>query len=541
MPQKLAWRTISKQKETVMGNKQKGTVMYNEKDKAKVDFTRRHFLKATGAAVALAGVSTAGLALGTTTANAAGLPERWDDSADVVIIGSGFAGLAAALEAHMAGSSVIILEKMMTPGGNSIINGGAIAAADTPQQAQAGIKDSPELMYKDMLKAGLGINHPELARIMTEKSKETVAWTIDYLGVQYEDHLAPSGGQSVRRTFHTLNWSGGDIIRPMLAKLKGMGVKVRTKSLVEQIIKDDDGRVKGLKILAGYRYPKADSGKTQYIKARRAVILATGGFANDVAFRSAQDPRLTADVAVTNQPGATASGLIPALEIGTNPVHLSWIQLGPWGTPDEKGMGVGYRFPLTAAWPYGVMVDPATGKRFINELGDRKQRADAILARGHYCIGIADSKGTKYTNDLPKMLEKNVVKQFDTIEALAAHYEINLTGLKETIQNYNEYVKNGKDTEFGKPIRKGAVPIENAPFYGIRMWPKIHHCMGGVEINGNTQVIDLHQKPIKGFYAAGEATGGVHGASRLGSCATTDCLTFGRIAGKNAAAETPWS
>ena len=524
-----------------MNSNKKGATMSSKEEKTKDGVTRRSFLKTTGATVAVAGITAGGLALGSSTAHAAELPKSWDDTADVVIIGSGFAGLAAALEAHNAGSSVIILEKMMTPGGNSIINGGAIAAAATPQQAKDGIKDSPELMYKDMMKAGLGINNPELARILAEKSRETVAWTIDYLGVKYEDHIAPSGGQSVRRTFHTVNWSGGEIVRPMLAKLKGMGIEVKTKSFVQQIIKDADGRVKGVKILEGYRFPKEGSGKTRYIKAKKAVILATGGFANDVAYRTSQDPRLTKDVAVTNQPGATASGLIPALEIGANPVQLSWIQLGPWGTPDEKGMGVGYRFPLTAACPYGVMIDPETGKRFINELGDRKQRADAILARGHYCIGIADSKGTKYTKDLPEMLKKNVVKQFDTIEELAAYYKIDLKGLKETINDYNGYVKAGEDKEFGRPIRKGAVPMVNAPFYAIRMWPKIHHCMGGVEINGKTQVMDVRQKPIKGFYAAGEAAGGVHGASRLGSCATADCLTFGRIAGINAAKETPWS
>lgn len=515
--------------------------MNNKYEQSESGVSRRSFLKATGVTMAVAGMTVGGLSLGATPAKATVLPENWDETADVVIIGSGFAGLAAAIEAHNAGSSVVVLEKMAVTGGNSIINGGAIAAAATPQQQKEGIKDSPEMMFQDIMKAGLGINHPELARILAEKSRETVAWTIDYLGVKYEEHIAPSGGQSVRRTFHTLNWSGGDIVRPMLAKLKEMGIKVQTKSLVEQIIKDTDGRVKGVKILAGYRFPEEGSGKTKYIKANKAVILATGGFANDVAYRTTQDPRLTADVAVTNQPGATASGLIPALQIGANPVQLCWIQLGPWGTPDEKGMGVGYRFPLTAAWPYGVMIDPATGKRFVNELGDRKQRADAILARGHYCIGIADSNGVKYTNDLPKMLKENVVRSFATVEDLADYYKIDLNGLKETIEAYNSYVETGEDKEFGKPIRKGAEPLVNPPFYAMRMWPKIHHCMGGVEINGNAQVMDLHQKPIVGFYAAGEAAGGVHGASRLGSCATADCLTFGRIAGQNAAQEVPWS
>ena len=138
--------------------------MREKKTEKGKSLTRRDFLKATGGATALAGVAASGIFLGSSEANATELPKKWDEEADVVIIGSGFAGLAAAIEAKNAGASTVVLEKMRVPGGNSIINGGLIAAAGTPVQDKEGIKDSAEIMFNDMLKAGLGMNHPDLAR-----------------------------------------------------------------------------------------------------------------------------------------------------------------------------------------------------------------------------------------------------------------------------------------------------------------------------------------------------------------------------------------
>jgi len=139
--------------------------------------------------------------------------ENWDEIADVVVIGSGFAGLTAAIEARNAGASVIIIEKMKARGGNSIISDGGIAAADTLMQEKAGIKDSPELMYSDMLKAGLGLNYPELVRVVAEQSNEALQWSIDYLGVKYLERVDQFGGHSVPRCYTPLNVSGSTIIQ----------------------------------------------------------------------------------------------------------------------------------------------------------------------------------------------------------------------------------------------------------------------------------------------------------------------------------------
>jgi flavocytochrome c len=462
---------------------------------------------------------------------------KWDEETDIVVIGSGLAGLAAAIEAKIAGCSVIVLEKMKGYGGNSTISDGVMAAAGTVMQADRGIEDSPQLMYADMVKAGLGLNQPELVRTVTEKSNETFQWTVEYLGVQYLDRVDQFGGHSVARCYTPHNRSGSAFIRKMLIKLKELGVTVRTTVFLQNILKDPAKRVRGVRVREGYRYPDENSGVARTISARKAVILTTGGFANDIDFRTSQDPRLDREIMSTNKYSTTGEALRETIRIGAMPVHLSWIQLGPWACPDEKGYGIGPDFASYIAFPYGIVIDPATGKRIMNELADRKMRADAILQKGHPCIALTDKKGVECSGyQIEHCLKKGIVKAFRQIDALAGEYNIPVREFKDTIKTFNSGVENGIDDTFGKPILPDARPLMHPPYYAMRVWPKVHHTMGGVLINANAQVLDLLKKPIEGFYAAGEVTGGVHGASRLGSCAITDCLVFGRIAGRNAAA-----
>jgi flavocytochrome c len=521
---------------------EQGTIKM-EKEKNAKTLTRRNFLTAAGATAAVAGLATGGMTLMPWTAEAATLPKKWDETYDVVVIGSGFAGLAAASEAKRAGASVVILEKMRTPGGNSIVNGGVVSAAGSPLQEKQGIKDSPELLLQDMLTAGLHLNHVELARMVAFKSNETVQWTITELGVGYKDRVSQEGGHSVPRMYSTYNQSGSAIVTKQLAKLKELGVQPKLQSNLTQIYRDADGRVKGVQIREKYVFPNADSGKLKNIKARKAVVMATGGFGADVAFRTIQDPRLVAAVDTTNQPGATSEALRESLRIGCTPLQLSWIQLGPWGSPDEKGFGLAAFFGQGCAAVYGLWIDTKTGRRFVNELADRKVRADAILRVGNKCLALCDENGTRLQKDaIPKFMERGIVKKYDTLEALAKAYDVPFGPMMEEINKYNEALVKGKDEAWGRYLWKDAKPIGTAPFYAMRLMPKVHHCMGGVNINTKAQALDvMTDKPIPGLYAAGEATGGVHGAVRLGSCATLDCLIFGRIAGENAAKEKPWA
>lgn len=509
------------------------------------DLSRRNWLKAAAGTTMLAGASL-------TAAKAVDpMPTHWDETFDVVVIGSGFAGLAAAIEARQAGASVCVLEKMRTIGGNSIINGGIMGVPGSPMQKREGLEDSPELMARDMLQEGAGLNHPEKVLHLCQQALPTWEWTIKELGVEWvEERVAQEGGHSVPRCAILKNGSGSGIVLKEQAKLKSMGVTPRTGVLMEHIIRDSDGRVKGVQVREGYRFPKKDSGKVKFIAAKKAVILAHGGFGADVKFRSIQDPKLTEKLGTTCQPGATSEAWREASRIGCHMIQTDWIQCAPWTSPTEKGMGIALFFAQGAAAMFGVWVEDKNGSRFVNELANRKVRADAImnlLNKGVHCYAIADANGVipmgiSRPGILNKMLERGCVKKYETLEALAEGEKINLEGLKKSIAEWNTAVETGKDPHYDRYVNKKAQKMGTGPWYVSTMVPKVHHCMGGIYTDMKARALDvMTDEPIPGLYAAGESTGGVHGAVRLGSCAVTDCIVYGRIAGQNASKEPSWT
>ncbi len=447
---------------------------------------------------------------------------------DVLVVGSGFAGLVAAIEAATDGASVLVIEKMRAAGGNSIISDGGFAAL--------GEQDSPDLFYDDLVRAGQGLNQPELARILAENALDALAWSRGFLGVEYLERLEIFGGHSVARCYTARGRSGASIMRPLLKKLEELEVPIRYKSRLETIRTDTRGRVTGVLVRYGYDHADPAAGSGLDIKVRRGVVLATGGFGADVAFRTLHDPRLTAEVDTTNKPFATAEALIEAMRLGAAPVQLSHIQLGPWASPDEKGYGEAPGFADYIVFPRGIIVDPSTGRRVCNELADRKILADALLDVGHPCIGIADAQAVTQAGwNLDKGLRKGILKKFETLQALAEGYGIDSVELTKTVERFNSSVANGSDQEFEKPFLDDARPLQIPPYYGVRLWPKVHYTMGGLAINADAAVLDTQGNPMAGLFAAGELVGGVHGACRLGSCSITECFVFGRIAGKNAA------
>ncbi len=458
--------------------------------------------------------------------------DNWNKQVDVLVVGTGFAGLSAAIEAGEAGKRVLVIEKMKTAGGNSIISDGGIAAPGTQLQEKHGIEDSQQLMYDDMLRAGLGLNHPDLLRIFVSNAQDAFQWTIDHLNVPYMDRVDLFGGHSLPRCYTPEGITGNTILRKMLKRIDELNIPILYKTCFRRIITDDSGNVSGCKVDVEYDY-KSNTGVSLYIKTNRGIILASGGYGADVGFRSIQDPRLDKGIQTTNKPFATAEVLKEALRIGAASVQLSHIQLGAWTSPDEPGFGHGPMFADYIVFKDGVILDPKSGKRIVNELGDRKQSADAILTAGHPCLGIADHRAVNESGwDISKAINKGVVRVFDRMDLLTTFYGIDLESLSESIKRYNSFVNKGKDVDFGKPILQNAKEIENPPYYAMRLWPKVHFTMGGLRINDKAQVVDFDGNIIRGLYAAGEIAGGVHGASRLASCAITECIVFGRIAGQ---------
>ena len=250
-------------------------------------------------------LGAAGLFGSAHAAGAVKLPQKWDETVDVIVIGSGFAGLAAAIEAKKAGANTIVLEKMPTAGGNSVINGGILTATGCPQQKKHNIQDSPELLAKDILVAGLYMNQPEKVKLLADNALSNYEWTVNELGVEYnQDAIGQEGGHSVPRYVFTKNGSGSGIVSKEIAYLEKLGVKVRTRTLVEHIFRDDEGRVLGVEVREGYRFPKADSGKTKFIRATNGVVLCYGGFSRDVPYRMSSPTSSTARTSPAQPPNS---------------------------------------------------------------------------------------------------------------------------------------------------------------------------------------------------------------------------------------------
>lgn len=513
-----------------------------------IDTSRRGFLKSAVAASA---------AMMSAAAVHAGIPAKsvakYDETFDVVIIGSGFAGMACALKAGRAGLKVLMIEKMSTVGGNSAICGGNVACPVNPVQKAQGIKDSKELFIADCLKDGLGINHTNLLSTIADRCNDTIQMVVD-CGCEFvPNKMLFEGGHSVPRSYEIKAGTGSGYIRPMHEELKKLkNVVIRTRCKFDDFVMEEDGSVAGIVCRTGYRFNnKAVSddlenktGKKSVVRATKGVMLAAGGFSRDIFFRQIQDPRVVPTTDSTNQPGATAGVLIKALGIGAAPVQLCWLQFLPYCNPREKGFGVSVNFTNHACMDLGLVVDRKTGRRFMDEHAGRKIKSDALFkvigTDENYPIAVCDDSIVKAINPsfvkLP--LEMGTVKKFDTLEALADHFGIKKDAFLEEVKKFNGFVKAGEDKDFGRILSfNNGLTVSQGPFYGIECCPKIHHTMGGVMINEKAEVISATtQKPIKGLYAGGEVTGGVHGASRLGTVAVIDALTLGMIAGENFAA-----
>lgn len=445
-----------------------------------------------------------------------------------------------------------MIEKMGVFGGNSAICGGNMACPVNPVQKAQGIKDSRELFIKDCLKDGLGINHTELLNVLVDRCNDTVKFVQDCGAEFVPNKMLFEGGHSVPRSYEIKAGSGSGYIVPMyetLSKLKNVKMQSRTK--FDDFVMNKDGRVVGVVCREGYRFNRNlasddvenKTGKRKVYGARRAVMLAAGGFSRDIWFRQVQDPRVVPSTDSTNQPGATAGVLLKALEIGATPLQISWLQFLPYCNPHEDGFGVTVNFTNHACMDLGMVVNKKTGKRFMDEHAGRKIKSDAELevigTDKNYPIAICDDAIVHAINPsfVKAPLAAKTVFVAQTLPELADHFGIKKDAFLEEVKRFNGFVKDGEDKDFHRILKfNNGLNISKPPFYGVEVAPKIHHTMGGLLINTKAQVISskTHQ-PIPGLYAGGEITGGVHGASRLGTVAVLDALTFGMVAGENIA------
>lgn len=464
--------------------------------------------------------------------------QKWDEEVDLVIIGSGFAGITAGIEALLAGSSIAVLEKMPTAGGNSVIDSGELSVVNSPQQRRRKVKDSANLLAEDILTNGQYLNDPLKVRYIAEHAYDVYEWTKS-LGVRWTEGVTKAGGHSVPRIVVTYSGSGKEIYSKLYEYFERLGGRIRLRSYVQTIVRDSEGKVQGVIYRENYEFPNPNSGTVKRIRAKKAVILCYGGFAADQAFRMQYRPELDSRIETTNQPGATGEMWQEAKRIGCLILQTGWIQCTPWNNPKEKGQGVGWIFSEYAAAYYGLWVN-SEGNRFVDEGANRKIRTDAIfkehkkgnkvfcIASAH-CVENLENLRPGYMKDV---LDKKLIIRADTLEELAEKLGINFKQLEVEIKQMNNAIKKGVDKKFGRSMNN-LKELNDGPWYGSEMTPKVHHCLGGVMTDPQGRALDAKtQLPIPGLFAAGEAAGGVHGACRLGACAILDCLVMGRLVGK---------
>ncbi len=522
-----------------METDEKKVMEHDEQNEAK-GVNRRSFLKG---AAALGALTVGGMALnmalpGSAEAKTRPLPKKWDETIDVLVVGSGFAGCSAAAQATTDGAKVVVVEKMPTYGGNSIINGGVYASWDDKFHYREKLNlgsDSTNLHMQDTIKGGDYFSIPALVKVMAEGATDALNWMVDDGGAVVRPTVVRAGGHSAYRT-HPAG-SGSVYVNALKRIAEKNGAKFRMGTEVTWIWRadaDPKSPVLGAEVKKG--------GKTTNIKIKKGLILASGGFSRDIKMRTDHYPYLAGDGwNCTNHKGATGEIIRYAQSVGADTLQMNFIQLYPYADPETGILDTPALYPFNGPGN-GIVYVTKQGKRFISELARRDHVSFAQIALGPqgkptYTI-FSDEMVEKFggtRKEVETGLKHNRLTVADSIAELAKKIGIPTDALVDTIDKHNRYLAEGKDPEFGKPITKAMTPMIKGPFYAVAQWPAVHHTMGGLRINDKAQVIDVFGEVIPKLYAAGEATGGVHGSNRLGSNAIPDCVVFGRVAGKNAA------
>ena len=438
------------------------------------------------------------------------------DRVDAIIVGSGGAGLSAAVTLHDAGRHVVVLEKMPMIGGNTLRAEGGMNAAETEQQKQAGIPDTIEQFVADTMKGGHNKNDRALVETMCANAKDSVAWLVQLGadlsvvgragGAKYNRAHRPTGGGAI----------GPEVIKTLFNAAKSRHIDIRTQARVTEIMRDAQGKITGVTYI--------QKGKTVRLDAD-AVVLATGGFGANQELLTKYQPKLKG-YATTNHPGATGDGIVLAEKVGAGLVDMAEIQAHPTAAPTGELISESVRGD-------GAILVNAEGKRFTNELLTRDVvSANELKQTGGFAWVIWDDEVRSKAKLMDGYIKQGLTVHGNTIEELAKAMNIPQDALVKTMADYAAMQKAGKDTAFGRADMPAS--LTKAPYWAVQVRPAVHHTMGGVKINTKAQVLDTKGQVIPGLFAAGEVTGGVHGGNRLGGNAQADIVTFGRIAGMSA-------
>lgn len=444
-------------------------------------------------------------------------PSSLKKSYDVIIVGSGGAGMTAAIEAKDAGMNPVILEKMPMAGGNTSKASAGLNASETSVEKAQGVTDSNDKFYEETLKGGGGTNDKELLRYFVDHSAAAVDWLAQNDIVL--DNLTTTGGMSVSRTHRPHDGSavGAYLVKGLEENISKRDIPVFVNSDVTKI-NEKDGKVSGVEVKI--------EGETKQVDSK-AVVVTTGGFGANQKMIAKYRPDLK-DYVTTNAAGSTGDGIKMISALGGALVDMDKIQIHP--TVFQK---TGYLVSESIRGEGAILVNKE-GNRFFNEMDTRDKVSAAELKQdGKYAYAIF-GEGTKdKVKAVDQYISKNMVVEADNVEELAKKLDIKPEELKATVTKWNKAVADKKDSEFGRTT--GMTNDISGKVYAIKVAPGIHHTMAGVKINTQTQVLKEDGQPIKGLYAAGEVTGGLHGGNRIGGNAVADIIIFGRQAGQESA------
>ena len=483
--------------------------------------------------------------------------------ADVVVVGAGGAGMTAAITAAAEGKSVVILESQSMVGGNSVRATGGMNAGKTVYQDEnefgesAGVEktlktaaekyadnetitalaktvseqwaayqanptgyfDSVELMELDTMIGGKGINDPELVETLCANSADAIDW-LDEHGITLHN-VSSFGGASVKRIHRPVNAEGktvsvGSYMIPLLQEnCEKAGVKMMLDTTATEILTDANGAAVGVKATGA-------SGETVTVNAK-AVVLASGGFGANLDMVVKYKPELKGFM-TTNAPGIQGQGIEMAQAIGAATVDMDQIQIHPTVEANTAALITeGLRGD-------GAILINEEGQRFIDEVGTRDVVSAAEIAQtGSYSWLVVDQAMVDASSVIQGYIKKGYTVTGATYEELGKAMGVDAAAFAETMEKWNGYVEAKNDPDFGRT--SFANPLNTAPYYAVKVTAGVHHTMGGLKINANTEVLNEKGEVIPGLFAAGEVTGGVHGANRLGGNAVADFTVFGRIAG----------
>lgn len=456
--------------------------------------------------------------------------KKVEKTVDVVVVGGGGAGLAAAVSAHENGAKVLVLEKMPKVGGNTIISGAAYNAVDPKRQAKAGVEDSVDKHYTQTYEGGDKVAKPEMVRTFVENAYPGIEW-LEGMGMQFKDDIFTVLGALWPRSHKPVKPLGTGYIETYLNYIEKnkSDIEIMVNSKATELIVEN-GKVVGVKA-------EGDDSEIT-VKANKGVIMATGGFAANVEMRNKYNKMWSdlTNIKTTNHVGATGDGIVMAEKAGANLIGMEHIQLLPMGDPKTGSLSGN----IEQGVENRIFVNK-DGNRFVDEGARRDvmtkglfEQKDAsmwvILDKHSYPTG--DTKNN-FNESIDELVNAGRAYKADTLEDLAKQIGVNPDNLKNAVAEFNKSVDTKAKDKFGRTLYKDK--IDTAPFYAGARVPTAHHTMGGIEINPSAQVLDKNGKVVPGLYAAGETTGGIHGSNRLGGNALADTVVFGRIAGKSAA------